>query len=93
MDYSYPKPGDVGIRIPPTLQPERFCAGFEHGLKGGQLDRIEYMKLSFREGFRASRMYLRELRRSRGILQFPARWRIRLSVAEEARQPPVYRRR
>jgi len=80
MDNRYPKPADVGIRIPPTLKQERFCAGFEHGLKGGQLDRIEYMKLSFREGFRASRMYLRELRRSRGILEFPARWRIRMSA-------------
>jgi len=94
MDYSYPKPEDVGIRIPRTLQPERFCAGFEHGLKGGQLDRTEFMKQSFREGFRASRMYLRELRRSRGILQFPARWRMRLSVAEGTLlSPPVYRRR
>ncbi|HUT40108.1 MAG TPA: hypothetical protein VM011_02100 [Gammaproteobacteria bacterium] len=81
MDSRYPKPADVGIRIPPALQQERFCAGFEHGLKGGQLNRIEYMKLSFREGFRASRLYLRELRRSRGILDFPARWRIRMNAA------------
>jgi len=81
MDNRYPKPGDVGIRIPPALKPERFCAGFEHGLKGGQLDRVEYMKLSFREGFRAAKIYLRELRRSRGILHFPTRWRIRLGVA------------
>lgn len=80
MDNCYPKPDDVGIRIPTTLQPERFRAGFEHALKGGQLDRIEYMKLSFREGFRAARMYLRELRRSRGILEFPARWRMRMTA-------------
>jgi hypothetical protein len=81
MDNCYPKPADVGIRIPPTLKADRFCAGFEHGLKGGQLDRIEYLKLSFREGFRASKLYLRELRRTRGILQFPARWQIRMRVA------------
>jgi len=78
MDNNYPKPADVGIRIPSALKPERFCAGFEHGLKGGQLDRVEYMRLSFREGFRASRLYLRQLRRARGILDFPARWRIRM---------------
>jgi len=78
MSYTYPAPEDVGIRIPPNLHKERFCEGFRHGLKGGQLDRVEYMKQSFREGFRASRLYLRELRRSRGILQFPTRWRIRL---------------
>jgi hypothetical protein len=72
---------DVGIRIPATLKEDRFCAGFRHGLKGGQLDRTEYMRLSFREGFRASRLYLRELRRSRGVLEFPARWHMRMRVA------------
>jgi hypothetical protein len=36
------------------------------------------MRLSFREGYRAAKMYLRELRRTRGILEFPARWRVRL---------------
>lgn len=81
MDTRYPKPADVGIRIPPTLEQERFCAGFEHGLKGGQLDRIRYMKQSFREGFRAAHIYLREVRRSRGILEFPARWRMRMTAA------------
>lgn len=81
MENVYPKPQDVGIRIPPNLQKDRYCAGFEHGLKGGQLDRVEYMKQSFREGFRAAKLYLREIRRSRGILEFPARWRVRMSVA------------
>lgn len=80
MDNGLPGPQDVGIKIPPNLQQERYCAGFEHGLKGGQLDRVEYMKQSFREGFRASKLYLRELRRSRGILQFPSRWRMRLKA-------------
>jgi hypothetical protein len=81
MENGYPKPQDVGVRIPPNLKREIYCAGFEHGLKGGQLDRVEYMKQSFRAGFRASKLYLRELRRSHGILQFPSRWRMRLKVA------------
>mgnify|MGYP001548548969 CR=1 FL=1 len=81
MEQVYPNPQDVGIRIPPNLQQERYCAGFRHGLKGGQLNKVEYMKQSFREGFRASKLYLRELRRSRGILDFPARWRLRMRVA------------
>jgi hypothetical protein len=80
MEYCYPDPDEVGIRIPPHLVRERFCAGFLHGLKGGQLDHAEYLRLSFREGFRASRLYLRALRRTRGILQFPARWRVRLKA-------------
>jgi hypothetical protein len=81
MENSYPKPEDVGIRIPPTLKPRLYSAGFEHALKGGQLDRVEYMRLSFREGFRAAKLYLRELRRSRGILEFPARWKVRTRAA------------
>ena len=66
------------IRIPPHVQKDRFCAGFRHSPGGGQLDRLEHLKQSFREGFRASRLNLRELRRARGIVEFPARWRIRL---------------
>lgn len=81
MDYSYPTPQDVGIQIAPHLKVGRFCAGFKHGLKGGQLDRVEYLRLSFREGYRAAKLYLRELRRSRGILEFPARWKMRLKTA------------
>jgi len=81
MEDSYPKPGDAGVRIPSHLKKERFCAGFRHGLKGGHLDKVEYMRLSFREGYRASKIYLRSLRRSRGILEFPARWRVRIRTA------------
>ena len=77
MDQVYPTPQEAGIRIPPNLQKDRFCAGFRHALGGGQLDRVEYMKQSFREGFRAAKLYLRDLRRSRGIIDFPARWRLR----------------
>ena len=81
MENRYPSPQEAGIRIPSHVKQDRFCAGFRHGLDGGQLDRVEYMKLSFREGFRASKLYLRELRRSQGILEFPARWKVRLRAA------------
>ena len=80
MDKVYPTPQEAGIRIPPNLQQDRFCAGFRHALGGGQLDRVEYMKQSFRMGFRAARLYLRDLRRSRGIIDFPARWRLRMKA-------------
>lgn len=78
MDNIYPSPQDAGIRIPPHLKEDRFCAGFEHGLRGGQLNKAEYLRLSFREGYRASKLYLREVRRARGIIEFPARWKVRL---------------
>jgi hypothetical protein len=76
----YPTPQEAGIRIPSHLRADVFSRGFRHGLTGGQLDRSEYMRLSFREGFRASRLYLREVRRIRGVLEFPARWRVRIST-------------
>lgn len=78
--YHYPTPREAGVRIPPHVNAGLFCAGFEHGLKGGQLVRTEYMRLSFREGFRASRLYLREVRRIRGVLEFPTRWRVRMNA-------------
>ena len=81
MEDIYPKPQDAGVRIPSHLKNERFCAGFRHGLKGGHLDKVEYLRLSFREGYRASKIYLRSLRRSRGILEFPTRWRVRVRAA------------
>ena len=81
MDICYPSPQEAGVRIPFHVKKDCFYAGFRHGLSGGQLDRVEYMKLSFREGFRASKLYLRELRRSQGILEFPARWKVRMRAA------------
>jgi hypothetical protein len=81
MKNSYPSPQEAGIRIPPHVKQDVFCAGFRHGLQGGHLVKVEYMRLSFREGYRAAKLYLREVRRSRGILEFPVRWRVRMKVA------------
>ena len=81
MENSYPEPEDVGVRVPHHVKHDLFCAGFKHGLKGGHLDKVEYMRLSFREGYRASKLYLRSLRRSRGIIEFPTRWRVRIRAA------------
>jgi hypothetical protein len=79
MAYRYPTPQDIGIRIPHTLRKDRFCRGFDHALRGGQLNHREYFRLSFRLGFRTAKLYLREVRRQRGILEFPMprRWRLK----------------
>jgi hypothetical protein len=74
----YPTPRDLGMVIPPHLLHDRFCQGFAHGLKGGQLDQVEYFRRSFRLGYRASKLYLRQVRRRQGVLEFPLRGRIRL---------------
>lgn len=83
MSHHYPTPQEIGLKISPTLRKDRFNAGFSHALQGGQLDHASCFRLSFRMGFRAAKLYLREVRRSRGILQFPfkARFRFRL-IAE-----------
>lgn len=73
----YPTPRQIGITIPPDLRTDRFSAGFEHGLRGGQLDHVEYFRRSFRLGFRTAKLYLRELRRRRGVIELPRR-RMRL---------------
>ena len=78
MSAHFPSPAQAGIRIPHDLRADRFAAGFEHALKGGQLDRVEYFRRSFRLGFRAAKLYLREVRRGRGVIEFPARYRVRL---------------
>lgn len=74
----YPTPRDIGLKIPPDIRKNRFNAGFEHALKGGHLTEVEYFRRSFRLGFRAAKLYLRQVRRQRGILDFPLRARILL---------------
>lgn len=78
MKPAYPTPQDIALRIPAHLRQDRFCRGFNHALRGGQLDRVEYFRLSFRMGFRAAKLFLREERRRRGILEYPLRRRVRL---------------
>ena len=78
MAYRYPAPSDVGIRIPRCLIEARFKQGFRHALEGGQIRTVEQLRLSFREGFRAGKCYARDLRRARGILDFPMNARVRV---------------
>jgi hypothetical protein len=77
MDRVYPTPQELGLKPPPDVRVSRFNAGFEHALKGGQLTEAEYFRRSFRLGFRAAKLYLREVRRSRSILDLPMRARFR----------------
>jgi len=80
MTPHYPTPQELGIRIPLHLRKARFMRGFEHALKGRQLDQVEYLKLSFREGYRTGKLYLREVRRRRGILEFPMKAQVRMRI-------------
>ena len=73
-----PTPADIGLRIPAHLKEDRFCSGFHHALIGGQINQVEQLRLSFREGFRAGKLHLKALRRRRGIVEFPVTGKIRM---------------
>ena len=73
-----PTPADIGLRIPGHLKADRFCSGFHHALTGGQINQVEQLRLSFREGFRAGKLYLKEIRRGKGIIEFPLMGKMRM---------------
>jgi hypothetical protein len=73
-------PKEMGINGGHRFRPDRYQAGFEHALRGGQLDHVNYLRLSFRAGFRAAKLYARELRRRHGVLDFPMRSKFKLTV-------------
>lgn len=73
MKYVYPTPKQLGIKIPRSLREDRFNAGFNHCLRGGQLNQIEFFRLSFRMGYRLGKFYLKDLRKRQGIVDFPMR--------------------
>ena len=64
----------------PSLLKDRYEAGFAHAMRGGQLDKIEYFKLSFREGFRAARLQMRAMRRKQGVIDYPLQGRMRIKA-------------
>lgn len=74
------KPCEVGINWGRRFRQDRYQAGFDHALLGGRLDHVEYLRLSFRAGFRAAKLYARELRRRHGVLDFPMRTKFKLTL-------------
>ena len=80
MKHAYPKPEDVGIKIPMYLKKERFRQGFSHALHGSQLTCSEHLKLSFREGYRAGKLYLKEVRKQSNIVEFPFKGKVTMRV-------------
>ena len=74
------RPYELGINWGRRFRQDRYQAGFDHALKGGRLDQVDYLRLSFRAGFRAAKLYARELRRRHGVLDFPMRSKFKLTV-------------
>ena len=69
---------EIEVTVPPSLLKDRFEAGFAHAMRGGQLDRIEYFKLSFREGFRSAKLQMRSMRRKQGVIDFPLQGKVKV---------------
>lgn len=80
MCYTLPTLEDAGVKIPPDLRGDRFCVGFEHALKGGQLSSAKCLRRSFRLGYRAAKLYPRQLHKQQGILSFPIQGRLKIRV-------------
>lgn len=87
MQYHYPTPQEAGIHIPPQVRKQLFDAGFRHGLEGGAVERVEYLRFSFRMGVRAAKLYLRKVRRAQSIIEFPQRWKFRIKADFDIHQP------
>jgi len=83
MKHSYPQPEDVGIKIPMYLIKDRFRQGFSHALHGRQLTRSEHLKLSFREGYRAGKLFLTALRKEMNIIEFPFKAKVTMRVGNQ----------
>lgn len=80
MKAYYPTVQEVGIDIPSHLRPAAFEAGFLHALKGHHLRKAEHLRLSFREGFRAAKLFLRWYRRKQGVIEFPMKGRMKFTT-------------
>jgi len=61
---------EVGIHIPANVDKELFQQGFDYGMRSNTLT---IFKASYRAGFRAAKLRLRELRHQQGIVDFPMR--------------------
>lgn len=73
------KPQDFGINVPADMIEEDFCQGFSDGMAGKPLTKF---KLSYRMGFRTSKLLLRDIRKKQGIISFPKQGRIKMKAVE-----------
>ena len=80
-NHNLPSPEEMGISIPVNLNPESYMAGFQHGLTSNTLTAGQ-MKLSFRMGFRAAKLYLREAAKKAGKYE-PQNWQFATRVPTE----------
>jgi len=66
-----PKAEEVNIIIPKQFDKEKFEKGFNHGLISNSLNKKEYLKASFRGGFRAAKLYIKRYYKNNNIAVLP----------------------
>lgn len=81
MVQQIPTATELGITIPKNIIEEQFSLGFRHSLLGGQICASHHLRRSFRFGYRAAALYLREHQRQLGVLDFPIQRKIRIRTA------------
>lgn len=74
------QPEDFGIKIPVDLIEEDFRAGFAHGMESNTL---KIFKKSYSEGFRAAKLLCKEIRKQRGVVDFPMKARMKFKVRDD----------
>lgn len=75
-----PTPKEIGVTIPKSHNKEMFEEGFQHGLVSNKLLEHKHLKASFREGFRAAKLYLREMYKSKNVTVMSMKARIKFTV-------------
>lgn len=75
-----PTPKEVGITTPNVINKERYEEGFQHGLISNKLLKPEHLRASFREGFRAAKLYLKQLYKDRNVTVMPTKARMKFTV-------------
>jgi len=63
---------DFGLSVPSYLNEESYRAGFAHGM---QSNTLTIFKKSYAEGFRTAKLLCKEIRKQRGTIDFPTKWK------------------
>lgn len=71
---------EVTVVVPAYVIEELYIAGYEHSMRGGNLTKREHFKASFRLGFRTAKLELKEIRRRRGIIDFPMNAKVKMTI-------------
>lgn len=79
MDDKLQQAVEIDIKTPAGINKKLFEDGYLHSINGGQLTERDHLKRSFMEGFRAGRLYLKELRKSQNIIEFSSKHHFKIT--------------